>query len=133
MIQAHLSWLFIQDGEIPLHRACACGYLNIVSLLIKAGSNLYSFDEDGYLPIHRAVIWDFFDITALLLTKMPLNSTLDVVSFAFYPFFVLDFLCPLSSVFCSLRETETISFTWQPMLEVKRLLDIYSLKKIFTS
>ena len=38
------------DGETPLHVACASGWVDVVTLLLAAGANVYSRDKHGWTP-----------------------------------------------------------------------------------
>lgn len=65
-----------EDGALPLHDACAGGYLQIVDILLKAAktdeqqlkSLLETTDIDGDTPLHHAARGNHEDVVQLLLS-----------------------------------------------------------------
>ena len=54
-------------GMTPLHTACSYGKLDIVTLLLKAGAELRSYDLQNLSPLHMAVQEGHLEIVASLL------------------------------------------------------------------
>ncbi|XP_055307789.1 serine protease persephone-like [Sitodiplosis mosellana] len=57
------------DGYIPLHRAAANGYKDIVQLLIDNGADFRSIDKNGHTPLHKAAAHGHKDIAQLFIDR----------------------------------------------------------------
>lgn len=56
-------------GWTPLHEACNHGHFNVVSILIKAGSNVNAKGYEDFTPLHDAALVGHLKIVKLLLER----------------------------------------------------------------
>ncbi|XP_041054002.1 protein phosphatase 1 regulatory subunit 12A isoform X2 [Carcharodon carcharias] len=79
MVQDARQWLNrrkVEDirhpktGATALHVAAAKGYLEVMKLLIQAGSDVNSLDNDGWTPLHAASHWGKEEVCRLLVENL---------------------------------------------------------------
>ena len=56
-------------NETPLHLACACGYIDIVKLLMSNGADMYKRDCYNNTAFHRAIIKGHVDVVDYFITN----------------------------------------------------------------